>query len=58
MPPKLDRCVKKVRTKAKKKGKKVNPWAVCNASLSGRPKAKAKPTVKLKPKVKCKSKRG
>ena len=31
MPAKLDRCVRKV--KAKVKGKKVNAWAVCNASL-------------------------
>lgn len=31
MPKKLDRCVKKV--KAKSKSKKVNPWAICKASL-------------------------
>lgn len=29
MPKKLERCVKKV----KAKGEKVNPYAVCNASL-------------------------
>ena len=32
MPAKLDRCVKKVKAKAKKKGRKVNPYAVCAKS--------------------------
>ena len=32
MPAKLDRCVKKVKAKNRKKKKKVNPWAVCSAS--------------------------
>ena len=36
---KFDRCV----TKAKRKsGKKVNPYAVCNASMSGKLKNKRK----------------
>lgn len=35
MPKKLVDCVKKV--KAKKRGKKVNPWAVCVASTGLKP---------------------
>lgn len=33
MPAKLDRCVRKVKAQNRGKGKKVNPWAVCKASL-------------------------
>ena len=32
MPAKLDRCVKKVKAKNKKRKKKVNPYAVCAKS--------------------------
>ena len=32
MPKILDRCVRKVKAKAKKQGKKVNAWAVCSES--------------------------
>lgn len=34
---KFDRCVTKVKRKS---GKKVNPYAVCNASMSGKSKNK------------------
>ena len=34
---KFDRCVEKVKGKS---GKKVNPYAVCNSSLSGKSKKK------------------
>lgn len=37
MPPKLERCVKKVKAKS---GKKVNPYAVCTASLKKKGKKK------------------
>ncbi len=42
MPKKLDRCVKKVEKKNKEKpeSKKVNPWAVCKAAISGKRKKK------------------
>lgn len=40
MPAKLIRCVKKV--KAKSKGKKVNPWAVCVSSTGLKPHGKGK----------------
>ena len=33
MPAKLDRCVADVKAGAKKRGKKVNPWAVCRSTL-------------------------
>lgn len=36
---KFDRCVTKVKRKS---GKKVNPYAVCNASMSGKSKHKRK----------------
>jgi len=36
---KFDRCVTKVKSKS---GKKVNPYAVCNASMSGKTKHKKK----------------
>lgn len=36
---KFDRCVTKVKRKS---GKKVNPYAVCNASMSGKSKLKRK----------------
>jgi hypothetical protein len=36
---KFDRCVTKVKRKS---GKKVNPYAVCNASMSGKLKNKRK----------------
>jgi hypothetical protein len=39
MPKKLDRCVKKVKAKGKKK---VNPWAVCNASINKKKKKRKK----------------
>jgi len=32
MPRILERCVKKVRAKNRKKKKKVNPYAICSAS--------------------------
>lgn len=32
MPEKIERCVRKVKAKAKKSGKKVNAWAVCSKS--------------------------
>jgi hypothetical protein len=34
---KFDECVEKVKEKS---GKKVNPYAVCNASMSGKTKSK------------------
>ena len=36
---KFDRCVSKVTSKS---GKKVNPYAVCNASMGGKAKHKSK----------------
>ena len=36
---KFDRCVTKVKRKS---GKKVNPYAVCNASMSGKSKQRKK----------------
>ena len=33
MPEKLDRCVRKVKAQNRGSRKKVNPWAVCKASL-------------------------
>lgn len=36
---KFDRCITKVKRKS---GKKVNPYAVCNASMSGKSKNKRK----------------
>lgn len=36
---KFDRCVTKVKRKS---GKKVNPYAVCNSSMSGKSKNKRK----------------
>jgi len=36
---KFDRCVSKVKSKS---GKKVNPYAVCNASMGGKSKHKSK----------------
>jgi len=36
MPAKLERCVKDV----KRKGSKVNPYAVCNASINRKKKSK------------------
>ena len=36
---KFDRCVTEVRRKS---GKKVNPYAVCNASMSGKTKHRKK----------------
>ena len=36
---KFDRCVTKVKRKS---GKKVNPYAVCNASMSGKKRNKRK----------------
>ena len=36
---KFDRCVTKVKRKS---GKKVNPYAVCNASMSGKSKHRKK----------------
>ncbi len=38
---KFDRCVTKVKRKS---GKKVNPYAVCNASMSGKTRHKKKIT--------------
>lgn len=40
MPKKLMDCVRKV--KARKSGKKVNPWAVCVASTGLKPERKGK----------------
>lgn len=40
MPKKLMDCVRKV--KARKSGKKVNPWAVCVASTGLKPEHKKK----------------
>jgi len=37
---KFDRCVTKVKSMSKS-GKKVNPYAVCNASMSGKSKHKS-----------------
>jgi hypothetical protein len=36
---KFDRCVSKVRSKS---GKKANPYAVCNATMSGKSKGRSK----------------
>jgi uncharacterized protein YeeX (DUF496 family) len=36
---KFDRCVSKVKSKSEKK---VNPYAVCNAAMSGQTKGKSK----------------
>jgi hypothetical protein len=36
---KFDRCVTKVKSKS---GKKVNPYAICNASISGKTKDRKK----------------
>jgi hypothetical protein len=36
---KFDRCVSKVKSKS---GKKINPYAVCNASMGGKSKHKSK----------------
>jgi len=37
MPKKLERCVRKVKAKMAKGGKKVNPWAVCVSSTGLKP---------------------
>jgi hypothetical protein len=37
MPAKLERCVRKVKARNKKTGKKVNPWAVCVKSTGQKP---------------------
>lgn len=39
---KFDRCVTKVKRKS---GKKVNPYTVCNASMSGKSKNKKKQSL-------------
>ena len=36
---KFDRCVSKVKAKS---GKKANPYAVCNATMSGKTKGRSK----------------
>jgi hypothetical protein len=36
---KFDRCVSKVKSRS---GKKANPYAVCNATMSGKTKGKSK----------------
>lgn len=40
---KFDRCVSKVKSRS---GKKANPYAVCNATMSGKTKGKSKTTKK------------
>ena len=42
MPKKLDRCVKHVEEQNRRRKKKANPWAVCNASLNRKRKPKRK----------------
>lgn len=42
---KFDGCVTKVK---KKSGKQANPYAVCNASMSGKNKNKSKNSIKSK----------
>lgn len=37
MPRKIMSCIRKVKAKAKKSGKKVNPWAVCVAATGQKP---------------------
>jgi hypothetical protein len=44
---KFDRCVTKVK---KKSGKQANPYAVCNATMSGKNKNKSKNPIKSKSK--------
>lgn len=43
MPAKLERCVRKVKAKNRKSGKKVNPYAVCVKSTDQKPHKKKKP---------------
>ena len=40
---KFDRCVSKVKSKS---GKKANPYAVCNSTMSGKSKGKSKNSAK------------
>jgi len=40
---KFDRCVSKVKSRS---GKSANPYTVCNATMSGKSKAKGKSTRK------------
>jgi len=42
MPAKVDRCVRKVKAKMRKGGKKVNPWAVCRAAQNKKKRRKKK----------------
>jgi hypothetical protein len=44
---KFDECVTKVK---KKSGKQANPYAVCNATMSGKNKGKSKNSIKSKSK--------
>ena len=44
---KFDRCVTKVK---KKSGNQANPYAVCNATMSGKNKGKSKNSIKSKSK--------
>jgi hypothetical protein len=44
---KFDECVTKVK---KKPGKQANPYAVCNATMSGKNKGKSKNSIKSKSK--------
>lgn len=42
MPAKLERCVKKVRKSLKKRKKKGNAYAICNASIKKHKKTRKK----------------
>jgi hypothetical protein len=42
---KFDRCVSKVKSRS---GKKTNPYAVCNATMSGQTKGKGKSKSKTR----------
>lgn len=48
MPKKLDRCVRKVKARSRARSLKVNPWAVCRASLGSDKRIKARAKRKAK----------